>query len=392
MDFDIPEDLKMIQSLVRDFVKDQLRPLERDLLGRAAGLKDARSHLPQDTEERLVDMAKGLGLWGLGVPENLGGAGLSTLGNCLVEEELAQTAIPFSFGDVTPILFDCSEEQRDKYLPPLLEGKKKAYVALMEPGRGSDPLAMETKATRSNGRYILTGRKLSFSRVASDYFAIVFATTGQEATPARAGITCFLVDKDTEGFSVRGGDEVVGWRSQSRESLLLEFERCSISQAEVLGEEGRAFHLGEKWLPARRVVRGAKCVGAAQRLLEEAVAQAQSWQSFGQSIARKPNVEGALADIALAIHSGRLVVYHAAWEADKGELTKRDAAIVKLFTMQMIRDVADRVSHVFSGPPYVKDLPMRSLFLDPFSVDGGALGLDVQRRIIAADVLKGLKV
>ncbi len=392
MDFDIPEDLKMIQSLVRDFVKEQLKPLERDLLGRAAGLKDAQSHLPPETERKLVDMAKGLGLWGLAVPENLGGAGLSVLGNCLVEEELAQTAIPFSFGDVTPILFDCSEEQRDKYLAPLLEGRKRAYMALMEPGRGPDPLAMETKATRNNGGYVLSGKKVSFSRAASDYFAIVFAWTDHGVATTREGVTCFLVDKDTEGFTVKGGGETTGWRSQLRQPLLLEFDRCSVSTADVLGDEGRAFHLGESWLPARRVTRGAGYVGAAQRLLEESVAQAQSWQSFGQSIANRPNVEAALADIALGIHSGRLLVHHAAWKADRGELTKRDAAIVKLFTIQMIRQVADRVSHVFAGPPYQGALPMQSLFPDLLSAEGNDLGLNVQRRIVAADVLKGLKV
>mgnify|MGYP001130247183 CR=1 FL=1 len=392
MDFDIPEDLKMIQSLVRDFVRDQLKPLERDLLGRAAGLKDARSRLPQETEKQLMDMAKGLGLWGLGVPENLGGAGLNTLGNCLVEEELAQTAIPFSFGDVTPILFDCSEEQRGRFLTPLLEGDKGSYIALMEPGRGNDPLAMKTKAAKDDGGYVLNGKKITFSQAAPDYFAIVFALTGQGTASGRERVTCFLVDKDVQGFSVRGGGETTGWRSQLRQPLLLEFDECRLSAADVLGEEGRAFHLGESWLPARRITRGARCVGAAQRLLEEAVAQAQGWQSFGQSIAGRPNVEAALADIALSIHSSRLLVYHAAWKADREELTKRDAAVVKIFTVQMIRQVADRVSHIFAGPPGQEALPMLNLFPDLLSVEGRDPGLDVQRKIVAADLLKGLKI
>lgn len=390
MDFDIPEELKMIQSLVRDFVRDQLRPLERELLGRAAGLKDARAHLPLETEERLVNMAKGLGLWGLSVPEDLGGAGLCTLGNCLVEEELAQTAISFSFGDVTPILFDCNEEQRDKYLVPLLEGKKRAYMALMEPGRVSEPLALETRAVKSGGDWVLSGRKISFSRVAPDYFALVFAATGDVVTGAKEGVTAFMVDRDTPGFTVKGSKEGNGWRSQIRNPLLLEFDNCPVSIGDVLGEPGRAFHLGERWLPTRRVIRGARCVGAAQRLLEESVTQAQSWQSFGQPICRRPNIEAALADIVLGIHSCRLVVYQAAWKADRGELTRRDAAVVRLATVQMIRQVADRVSHIFSGPPFVSGLLMERLFSDPVSTGDGSPGVESQRNIIAADALKGL--
>ena len=108
MDFELSEDLKMIQSLVRDFVNDQLKPLERDLMGRTADLSDAQMGLPPETEESLIKVAKEIGLWGVSVPKDLGGIGLSTFGCCLIEEELAQTIIPFNFGDVTPILFDCN--------------------------------------------------------------------------------------------------------------------------------------------------------------------------------------------------------------------------------------------------------------------------------------------
>ena len=137
MDFELPEELKMVQSLVRDFVNDQLKPLERDILGRAADLSDAQMSLPEETEEKLVKMAQEVGLWGAEVPEELGGVGLDTLGNCLVEEELAQTVIPFNFGNITPILFDCDTKQRESYFLPVLNRQKYAYLALMEPGKGN---------------------------------------------------------------------------------------------------------------------------------------------------------------------------------------------------------------------------------------------------------------
>src|SRR5512137_457840 len=124
----------MVQSLVRDFVHDQLKPLERDVLGRAAGLKDARAYLPPETEDRLMKMATDIGLWGLGVPEDLGGMGLGTLGNCLAEEEIAQTIVPFSFGDVTPILFECNAEQKERYFLPHFSRKTEPVSPTCERG------------------------------------------------------------------------------------------------------------------------------------------------------------------------------------------------------------------------------------------------------------------
>jgi alkylation response protein AidB-like acyl-CoA dehydrogenase len=390
MDFEIPEDLKMVQSLIRDFVNDQLKPLERDILGRAADLSDARMFLPEETEEKLVKMAMDMGLWGVGVPEELGGVGLSTFGNCLVEEELAQTVIPFNFGDVTPILFDCNTEQKEKYFLPVLHRQRYAYLALIEPEKAARLSNIEMRAEKANEHYVLSGKKVSFSRAGKDYFAVVFATTGDKGL--RDGVTCFLVDKDTPGFTVSGGEEKTGWQSQTREPMSLVFDHCLVPVENILGEEGKAFHLGKKWLPSRRLVRGARCVGVAQRLLEESTMQAQSWQSFGQFISRRTSIEAALADIAMGIHACRLMVYEAAWKADKGESIRRQAAMVKLFATEMVHSVADRVAHIFNGPPYMAGLPMERLCRRALATSATELALELQRSIIAQDILKGLKV
>ncbi|MBM3149429.1 MAG: acyl-CoA dehydrogenase, partial [Chloroflexi bacterium] len=209
MDFTIPEDLAMIQTMVKDFVNDQLKPLERTILGKAADLSDSLSYLPPETEDKLFKMVQELGLWGVGIPDELGGSGLGVLGACLVEEALAQTIIPFSFGDVTPMLFDCNEKQKQDYFLPTLNRQKYAYLALLEPGKQNDISALETTAKKDNSHYILNGRKVSFSRAGQDYFAIVFAVTDPEKR-RRGGVTCFLVDKDTPGFSVVGGEEKKG--------------------------------------------------------------------------------------------------------------------------------------------------------------------------------------
>ena len=390
MDFEIPQDLRMIQGLVRDFVNDQLKPLERYILGRAADLSDAQISLPTETEEKLIKLAHEIGLWGINIPEELGGAGLGTLCSCLVEEELAQTVVPFNFGDVTPILFECRLEQKEKYLLPTLNREKSAYFALMEPGKGASISSLETRARKENDHYLLNGQKLSLSRAGEEYFALVFATT--DKYEARNRVTCFLVDKDTPGFSVSGDEKKTGWQTQLREPLLLTFRECPVPGSNILGEEGRAFHLGKKWLPARRVVRGARCVGVSQRLLEEANTQVQAFSSFGQVIAKRTNIEAALADIAVLIHACRLMVYEAATKADAGEPIRSEAAMVKLFATQLIESVADKVAHIFGSPPYTSRLPMERMCRSALATSATELALELQRSAIARDILKGLKV
>jgi len=397
VDFEIPEDLKMVQSLVRDFVTNQLKPLERDILGRVADLSDAKMYLPPEKEHELMEMVKEMDLWGIGVPEELGGAGLSILGNCLVEEELAQTIVPFEFGNVTPILFGCNEQQKQKYLLPVLNKQKYAYLALMEPGKeASDVDEMEMRAEKSDSYYVVSGKKASFSRAGKDYFALVFGKLVQGKRSAekdpREGVTCFLIDKDTPGFTVTGSREKTGWEAGIREPVYLSFDNCKVPCENVLGEEGKAFHLGKKWLPARRIMRGARCVGAAQRVLEESTTQAQTWTSFGQTISGRPSIQAALGDIATSIHASRLMVYEAAWKADKGQSIQREAAMVKLFTTQMIHFVADNAAHIFNAPPYVAGLPLERFCRNALAMSSTNFALQLQRNIIARDILKGLKI
>ena len=390
MDFEIPEELKMVQSTVRDFVTEQLKPLERSILGRAADLSDATMYLPLEKEQELMGMVRDMGLWGVSVPEELGGSGLGTLGNCLVEEELAQTIVPFNFDNVTPILFDCNEKQKENYFSPALNRQKYAYLALMEPEK-AELEKMELRAEKKDGHYRLNGKKVSLSRAGKDYFAIVFAVTDLEKGP-REGVTGFLVDKDTPGFWVSGGEEKTGWEAQVREPISLVFDRCQVPEENILGEEGKAFYLGKKWLPSRRLGRGARCVGAAQRILDESTIQAQSWTSFGQIISGRPSIQAALADIATNIRAARLMVYEAAWKADSGKPIQREAAMVKLFATQMIHFVADNASHIFNAPAYVGGLPMERFCRNATAMSATNFALQLQRNIIARDILKGLKV
>jgi alkylation response protein AidB-like acyl-CoA dehydrogenase len=383
MDFELSEELKMIQSLAKDFVDAQLKPLERDILGRAADFSDSRAYLPAEKEAALIKMVRDMGLWGIGAPEELGGPGLSTLGVCLVEEELGRTVVPFRFGDVNPILFDCTAEQKEKFLLPALNYQKRLYMALLEKD-SADLSFMRMKAERADGHYVLNGEKLTLSRAGDDYFAVVFAATDK-------GVTCFLVDKNTPGFTVEGSADKTGWLSRVREPMPLLFKDCRVSAGAILGEEGGAFSLGKKRLPQRRIVRGARCVGAARRLLDEAAAQAGSVETFGGSILKRTNIQAALADMAMNIHAARLMVYEAACAADAGKPVQRASAMVKLYTTQMLHTVADRVAHIFNGPPYLEGLPVEKLCRRALETSAVEFAIERQRNIIATDIIKGVK-
>ena len=386
MDLNIPEDLKMAQTMARDFVKNQLIPIERQVLGRDSDLFGARQTLTPETEEKLVKLVQDMGLWGLSLPEALGGVGLGVLGTCLVEEELAKTIIPFNFGDVTPVLFDCNEQQKAEYLLPVINRQKNACLALIEPGKGIDPGSLEMKAGKISGKYILNGKKIAFAKKKADFF-IVFAVTNPEKS-VREGVTCFLVDINTPGFSVIRNEEKTGWQAQVAEPVTLVFENCEVNPEKVLGEEGKAFNLGKKWLPTRRIVRSARCVGAAVRLLDVCVEYAKSWRSFGKGISDWPSIQAALSDIAIDIHAARLMVFDAAWKADEGQDIRQEAAMVKVFTTEMLKRVANRTVQVKGGPALARELPLEVLCQNMLKQNIGEQALEVQRSIITGDILK----
>jgi len=391
MEFEKPEELEMVQTAVRQFVTEQLKPLERMLLGRAADLSDAVMYLPAEKERELISLAREMGLWGIGVPEQLGGAGLGTLGTCLVEEELAQTVVPFTLGDVPAVLLQCSERQRQDYLSPALDREKSPLVALMEPGGRSGVEDIRTKAEKKDGCYELTGEKLTLSRIGERWFAIVFAVTDAEARP-RDGVSCFLVDQATPGCRLTGDAERTGWEARVRRPALLRLDHCRVGPDRLLGEEGKAFQLGREWLQGRRIVRAARSVGAALRVLDECTVQVQTWVSLGKAISVRPSVRASLGDIAARIHATRLAVYEAAWKVDQGQPVRREAAMAKLLATEMIHFVADSAAHIFNGPAYVAGLPLERFCRSAVAGSLTDESLQLQRDIIARDVLRGLRV
>lgn len=386
MDFEIPEDLKLIQETAKDFVKRELLPLERDLLGYESEPESTRTSLPQDVMDSLKKKAKEMGFWGLSIPEELGGAGIPVLGLCLVEEALAQTIIPFNFGDVSPILFHCNEEQRREYLDPAIEGSKRYSLALLEPASAGPDSLMAT-ASKVNGHYVIEGQKLVTSTVDIGDFVLVFAVSDPERPP-QEGVTCFLVDGNTPGLSAAGGGEKRGWQAQVIEPIILNFQRCQLPARNILGEVGHAFALGARWLPSRRIIRGARCVGVTERLLEVCTEYAKTWDIFRRVISEQIPVQRILADMATDIQAARLMVHYAASMADRGEDVRREAAMVKVFATEMVNRAADQTVLLHGGPVFTRGLSVERLCRNAVASGFGNEALELQRAIIAREILQ----
>ncbi len=384
MDFEISEEFKLICETARDFVKRGLLPLERELLD------SEHATLSKEVMDELKKKAKEIGFWGLRIPEEFGGLGTSILCLCLVEEELAKTIIPFNFGDVTPILFHCNEEQKRKYLDPAIEGSKQYSLALLE-SENPHPESLKTMASKENGYYVIEGQKLVMQAIDIGDFVIAFAVTDPEKPP-REGVTCFLVDRDTPGLTITGGGEKMQRQACLIEPLILNFNRCKVLAENILGEIGHAFYLGAKRLPSRRIVRAARCVGVGKRLLEVCSEYAKSWEIFGRIISGQTRVQRTLADMATDIHAARLMVYHAACMADKGEDIRREAAMVKVFATEMVNRAADQTVQLHGGPAYTKGLSVERLCRNAIAANFGEEALDLQRAIITRDILRGISL
>ncbi len=379
MDFEISEEEKLTRETARNFVKRMLLPLENDLLYK-------EPMLSKEVMDNLKKKAKETGFWGVGIPEEFGGPGESVLCLCLVEEELAQTIVPFDFGDVTPILFHCNEKQKKKYLDPAIEGTKRYSLALLEPGN-TRLESLKTRASKENGHYVIEGQKLVTQAIEIGDFVITFAVTDPEK-PLREGVTCFLVDGDTQGLIASGGGEKVGGNVRLNKPIVLSFNQCKMPAENILGEIGGAFHLGAKWLPSRRIIRAARCVGVAKRLLKVCSEYAQLWDRFGRMVSEQTQTQRILADMTTDINAAMFMVYHAAWLADKGENIRREAAMVKIFATEMVNRAADRTVQLHGGPAHTEGLLVGRLCRDAISASMNEETLELQRAIIARDILR----
>ncbi len=357
MDFSLSEELTMIRDMARDFVTNELLPIEREVLVREKG-GSRGAPIPADKRARLKKLAVEQGLWAMTAPEALGGGGMNTLGACLVAEELGKTFVDFDFGDVPPILFDANTEQQEKFLAPAISGEKECLLALLEADSNSSS-GFKTRATREGDGWRLQGAKL----VGSADFYLVFAQ-------AEEGPTCFIV----EGVDSKNG------------KLILD---TPVPAAQVLGEVGNAFALGKQYRNARWLRGAARKVGVAARLLEMSWQYARDWKALGQALAVRPAVQRYLSEMATEIDAARWLVYYGACELDEGRDAHEAAIRAYLYASEMVQRGIDRAIQVYGGPAYAADLPMLRAYSAVVDKKTSEQSLELLRYQVASNLVNG---
>lgn len=381
MNFAIDEELRMLRDSVRRFVDEELMPLEP--------LHANEPDIPDDLRARLQARAQELGFWSFDVPLEHGGGGIGYLGMCLVFEELARCNVP-SFRAQTvltpylgPVLYHCTPAQKDKYLYPVVQGRKRTCFALTEPGAGSDPSGMKTTAVREGDQWRINGSKIFITSADRADFVQLFARTVVDGKDV--GVSCFLVDKGTPGLRLGQSFELI---SPDRPwEVVLDDVRLPLSQC--VGEPGRGWDLAREFLDVGRLIHGPKSVGRAERALKMAIDYANQRSTFGQPLARRQAIQWMIAESATELNAARLMTYHAAWKADQGMDFHVEAAQVKLYADEMYMRVVDRAIQIHGGIGLSRELPLELMFRDARSrliTEGSS---EMQKIIIARDLLSG---
>lgn len=380
MDFTIPEEDRQIVDMVRNFLKKEVAPVEVDI--------EEKDEIPQ----HIVDKMKELGFFGMTVPKEYGGTGIGMLPFCLVSIELGKThpaiGALISANNGTGwhgIHYFGSVEQKKKYLPKVATGEYIAALALTEPEAGSDVASMKTTAVKDGDNWVLNGTKHFISNGPIASFVTVMAVTDKKLR-ARGGITAFIVEKGTPGFSVGQIHQKMGNRGTHQSELI--FDDCVIPSENMVGELGMGFKVAMVTLDATRLTVLATAVGMAERLLDMSAQYAKMRVQFGKPIAANQAIQWMLADMATDIYASRSMLYHAAWKADQGMNFSIESAMFKLFASEMVCRCADKALQIHGGMGYMKDLVIERIYRDARLlriVDGTS---EIQRIVISRSLLK----
>ena len=356
MDFELAEEHRMLKDLVRHFVDDELMPLEAGVLAREADGKGLG--LAADENARLDAASKKLGLWGLDAPEDIGGADLPAVAMIGVNEELGRTITPYTLPPDSPnlrmMMATVTERQREAYLAPYVRGETVSAIGISEPGAGGDPAGMITRAERDGDDWIINGRKIWISRADHADFTILMAVTDREKG-ARGGISAFLVDKDTPGFTVARRIPMVGG-AVTYEVLL---EDCRVEGWKLLGSEGQGFAPMQLRLGTRRLEMAAWSIGMAQRALDMICEYAPQRVTFGQPLSQRQAIQWWVSDAATQIHAARLMTYDCAWKIDQGRDTRQEISMIKAFATEMAWTVVDHAMQTFGAMGMTKEMPLQ---------------------------------
>jgi butyryl-CoA dehydrogenase len=379
MKLELNDQQKMIKKMVREFAEKEIAPVAAEL--------DEKSEYPH---EILKKMAK-LGLLGIVIPKEYGGAGLDIISYATVIEEISKKCA--STGVITsvhnslvayPIMKWGTDEQKKKYLPILAKGEKIGAFAGTEPNAGSDLGAMQTTAKLKGDKYIINGDKTFITSGPEAGILIVFAVTDKEK--GAKGVSAFIVENTYKGFKVGSIFDKMGINANLVSELI--FENMEVPKENLLGEEGEGFKIALSTLDGGRIGIASQAVGIAQAALEESIEYSKQRQQFGRPIAKFQAIQWMIAEMATRIEAARYLVYNAAYTKDKGERFSKEAAMAKLFASETAMECVIKGVQIHGGYGYTKEYTIERLFRDAKITEIYEGTSEVQKMVIAGSLLR----
>lgn len=374
----LSDEHRMIQAMVREFATRELLPIAADL--------DQHSRFPREALARAAE----LGLMGMTVPEDYGGAGMDPLAYVVAQEELAracagfQTIVTVNNSLVCePILRWGSEAQKQRYLPDLASGRRLGCYCLTEPSSGSDAMSLRTTAVLRDGEWRLSGTKVFVTNGAEADLCLVYARSEPEA--GARGLSAFLVEKSFPGVAVGKIEKKLGIRCSSTTEIVL--DDCRVPEGNLLGERGQGGRIALATLDGGRIGIAAQALGIARACLEETAAYVQQRQQFGRAIGEFQAVRWALADMATRLEAARLLTYRAAAMRGEGLPCTREAAMAKLFASEAAMWAAHKAVQLFGGYGYTQDYPVERYFRDAKITEIYEGTSEIQRLVISRHLL-----
>jgi acyl-CoA dehydrogenase len=379
MDFELPQEIRLLKETMRRFVDRELIPIEMH----AMDGPDLKPEIRRDLEAKTRE----LGLWLLEVPADLGGQDLSLLGLTVITEELARTVAlpargPGIFGpEVRSILLSLSPEQKTRYLDPVLRGEKSTAFAQTEPDAGADPGAMRTTAVRDGDHYLINGYKRFIAHAkGADFLQLVAATDPKKGS--RGGLTVFLVDMDAPGVSIAG--KTVHMMGDVTYEIALDGVKVPVENR--IGNEGDGMKAAQTWINANRVAQAARGIGVAQRCLEMITSYARQRSTFGRTLESRQAVQFAVADLYTKLQAGQLLTYRTAWKFDNGTLQRHETFMTKIFCTELGFEAADRCMQFHGGLGTATEMPIERMWRQSrsFMITGGPV--EIMRASLAREV------
>ncbi|VDS09188.1 Acyl-CoA dehydrogenase [Paracoccus haematequi] len=378
MEFDLGEDVNALRDMVHRWAQDRVKPIAAEV--------DRTNAFPNELWTEMGD----LGLLGITVPEDFGGAGMGYLAHVVATEEIARASasVSLSYGAhsnlcVNQIKLNGTDEQRRRYLPDLCSGKAVGALAMSEEGAGSDVVGMKLRAEKKNDRYVLNGSKYWITNAPDAQTLVVYAKTDPDA--GSKGITAFIVERGMAGFSTSPHFDKLGMRGSNTGELI--FENCEVPFENVLGEEGRGVRVLMSGLDYERLVLSGIGTGIMAACLDEVMPYIRDRKQFGQPIGNFQLMQAKIADMYVALNTARAYVYEVAKACDAGKVTRQDAAGAVLYASEQAMVQAHQAVQALGGAGFLNDSVVSRLFRDAKLMEIGAGTSEIRRMLIGRELM-----